>query len=220
MKKDYKRILKDIYYSKPYTPIVVTVPEMNYLMISGDGHPEDETFPLAAQTLFPIAYVSKFIVKDRNSKNDFVVMPMEVKWRINRTKQSSVYYFWTMMIMQPKCITQEVVDEAAQRLLERKKVLPLHDRVRLQSFNEGLCGQIFHVGPYGEPMERTFGILRDHLTKLNYEWEPDSHDVYFNDIRRTPEDKLKTLIRVRIWKKNSQQLPLEDPFIFWKFNRT
>ena len=80
MKKDYKKLLKDIYYSKPYTPIIVTVPEMNYLMISGSGHPENESFQLAAQTLFPIAYVSKFIVKARDATEDFVVMPMEVKW--------------------------------------------------------------------------------------------------------------------------------------------
>ena len=216
MKKDYKKILRHIYYSKPYSPIIITVPEMNYLMISGEGHPENETFQQAAQTLFPIAYVSKFIIKDQNPKNDFVVMPMEVKWRINRTEQNTGRYFWTMMIMQPKSITQEIIKEAKQTLLKRKKILPLANRIRLKTFNEGLCGQIFHIGPYQEQMEHTFNILKNHLTKLNYQWESDSHDIYFNDIRRTPEDKLKTLIRVRIWKKNTQQFPLEDPFISWK----
>ena len=214
MKKDYKKILKNIYSSKPYTPTIVTVPEMNYLMISGKGHPNDETFQLAAQTLFPIAYVSKFIVKDRNPADDFVVMPMEVKWKLNRTERDSKRYSWTMMIMQPKCITQDFIDDAKQKLMQKKKDIPLHDRVRLQSFNEGLCGQIFHVGPYQEPMERTFGILKDHLAELDYKWESDSHDVYFNDSRRTSEEKLKTLIRVRIWEKNDQQPPMEDPFVF------
>ena len=117
------------------------------------------------------------------------------------------------MIMQPKCITQCVIDDAKQKLLQKKKDIPLHDRVRLQSFNEGLCGQIFHIGPYQEPMERTFEILKDHLAELDYKWESDSHDVYFNDSRRTSEEKLKTLIRVRIWEKNDQQPPMEDPFV-------
>ena len=131
MKKDYKKILRDLYYSKPYRPVIVTVPELNYLMISGEGYPEEEPFQLAAQTLFPIAYV----------------------------------------------------------------------RAR--------------VGPYHKPMEQTFGILKEHLSTLNYDWEPDSHDVYFNDVRRTPEEKLKTLIRVRIWQKNSEKRQLENPFVLW-----
>lgn len=213
MKKDYKKILKAVYCSKPNTPMVLSVPEMNYLMISGQGHPESETFAFAAQTLFPIAYLSKFIVKARNPADDFVVMPMEVKWRITRTRKCSTRFSWTMMIMQPRCITQEIVDEARRTLIRKKKILPLNDSVRFQSFNEGLCGQIFHVGPYGKQMEVTFGLLKDYLTNLNYEWESDSHDVYFNDIRRTSENKLKTLMRVRIWQKNGQKPNLEDPFL-------
>lgn len=54
------------------------------------------------------------------------------------------------------------------------------------------------------------------LTSLGYKYELDSHDVYFNDIRRTPEKKLKTLMRVIIWPNKGKKPKMEDPFILGK----
>jgi len=76
---------------------------------------------LAAQTLFPVAYVSKFILKQENPKEDFVVMPMEVKWRLNRDEYGSKRYSWTMMILQPRAITKEIIAEAVEALMKKKK---------------------------------------------------------------------------------------------------
>jgi hypothetical protein len=106
--------------------------------------------------------------------------------------------------------------EAIDTLNKKKKNLPYMNRLRLQTFTEGICGQILHIGPFNEPMERTFELLKQDLTKKGYEWEPDSHDVYYNDIRKVPAEKLKTLIRVRIWMAGDSLPNLEDPFLAWE----
>lgn len=213
MKKDYKRIFAGLYSPKPGVPLIVDVPGFTYLMVSGKGHPEDGEFGLAAQTVFSMAYVSKFIFKEKRPEEDFVVMPMEVKWRLDRSARGSKRYSWTMMVMQPEGITDGIVGEALDRLARRKKTPALAGRLRYQRYTAGTCGQILHVGPYGASMERTFGVLTSHLSAEGYDWEPDSLDVYYNDVRRCAPEKLRTLTRVRIWGKSGIQSAFEDPYL-------
>ena len=214
MKKDYKKILKHLYLKKANTPAVVDVPKLNYLMVSGAGHPDDESFSLAAQTLFPVSYVTKFIIKAARPDEDFTVMPMEVKWKLDRKQHGSKRYYWTMMIMQPECVTNDFVEEAIATVKRKKKYLPYETRLRFQAYNEKLSGQILHIGPY-KAMDQTFELLKKELTHQGYKWEPDSHDIYYNDIRKTPVEKLKSLIRVRIWKKDRSMCTLDDLFHQW-----
>jgi hypothetical protein len=159
MKKDYKKMMRDVYSPAAFKPAILTVPALNYLMVSGYGHPGDDSFQMAAQTLFPVAYVSKFILKAKAPEEDYTVMPMEVKWRLERKAHGSNRYSWTMMIMQPTCIDESILSEAIHTLKQKNKSLPYEERIRLGSWNEGLCGQILHVGPYEVPMEDTFDFL-------------------------------------------------------------
>jgi len=216
MKRDYKKILRDLYLPRAHMPTIVTVPKLNYLMVSGAGLPREEPFTLAARTLYPVAYRVKFMIKAENPEEDYVVMPMEVKWRLDRDKHGSGRYRWTMMIMQPDCVDQSRIQRAIETLKNKKKYLPYLDRLRFRSFSENLCGEILHIGPYKETMEDTFHLLKQELTLRGYDWEPDAHDVYFNDIRRTPSDKLKTLMRLRIWEKGTSPHDMDDPFLPWQ----
>jgi hypothetical protein len=215
MKKDYKKILKHLYATKAAEPRIVLVPPLNYLMVSGEGRPDEEPFQWAARTLYPVAYVSKFLLKAAKPEEDFTVMPMEVKWKLDRSRHGSDRYAWTMMIMQPDCIDEALVDEAIAVLRRKKKELPYGARLRLGTYEEGLCAQILHVGPYEEPMERSFALVKASLSNQGYLSEPDSHDIYFNDVRRTAPEKLRTIIRVRVWKQNERPRTLADPFKRW-----
>jgi hypothetical protein len=216
VKKDYKKILKHLYATKAFEPGIVSVPALKYLMVSGAGRPDDEPFQLAAQTLFPVAYIAKFLLKAAKPEEDFTVMPMEVKWRLDRSRHGSDRYAWTMMIMQSEWIDDALVGEAVAVLRRKKKELPYGSRLRLQSYDEGLCAQIMHVGPYEEPMERSFALVKASLSNQGYQCEPDSHDIYFNDVRHTAPEKLKTIIRVRVWKQDEGPRTLADPFEQWE----
>jgi len=213
MKTDYKKTRKELYAPRAGVPGIVRVPRMNFLMLSGQGRPEDESFRQGVQTLFPAAYVMKFLWKARRPAEDFTVMPLEVKWRLDRARSGSERFCWTMMVMQPDAISADLLQDALQLLARKKKHLPVAERLRVQTFEEGLCGQMLYIGPYGKPMDTAFGRLKQKILESGRQPELDSHDIYFNDIRRTAPEKLRTLMRVRVWEAGRPQPKWEDPFV-------
>jgi hypothetical protein len=111
-KIDHRKILKHLYRPSSRQPSLVEVPPMNYLMMDGRGKPDGKQFPLAAGTLFPLAYTIKYMVRFAQDV-DFHVMPMEVCWQVNREKKE---FGWTMMLMQPEYVTAEMVAEARSKV--------------------------------------------------------------------------------------------------------
>jgi hypothetical protein len=205
-KKDFKKIDKR-YFDAPQTkPVVIDLPEYRYLMADGKGHPNDPEFGETVGAMYATAFIAKFMVKKTDPENDFVVPPLEVRWYVDRNKHGSARYSWTMMMMMPDSVTEKVVQEAVSdaktRTAKKKKPLAGFDRIRLGTLHEGLCAQIMHRGPYGNPMEETGNILKREAGKLGYDYEKESHDIYFNFPPRTAPEKLKTLIRMRLFPKS------------------
>ena len=198
-KTDFKKKFRNLYSAPTERASIIDIPGLNFITVDGSGHPNEQNFQNAASTVYPAAYILKFMIKERNPENDYVVMPMEVKWEINRNETGSKRFKWKMMIMQPDFTNEQLYLEAVERA-KRKTEMPCLDSLKYQRIEEGLCAQIFHKGPYGNPMEETFTILKENLKGLGYEYEKDSHDIYFNDVRKTDPEKLKTLIRVKIFK--------------------
>ena len=85
-KIDHRKTLKHLYHPSRITPTLIDVPPMNFLMMDGRGKPSGSGFQQAASTLYPLAYTLKFMVRAA-SDVDYHVMPMEVRWRVNREKQ-------------------------------------------------------------------------------------------------------------------------------------
>jgi hypothetical protein len=204
-KQDLKKDFKEYFSAPSEKPVILELPEYQYLMVDGKGHPEGKEFGEAAGALFATSYVAKFMVKKACPENDYVVAPMEVRWYLDRTKHGPERYSWTMMIMQPPSVTGKVIWEAVAdaktRSMKKKKPLSGFDSVRFATMQEGLCAQILHKGPYHGPMEAAFAKLKKEVTARGYEHETESHDIYFNFPPRTPPEKLKTLIRVRLFPK-------------------
>jgi len=99
-------------------------------MVDGKGHPNDQEFQQAVGALFTTAFVTKFLIKAAHPENDYVVLPMEVRWYINRNKHGSARYSWTMMIMQPPFVTEKIVEQAIteSRIRSAKKKRPIPNR--------------------------------------------------------------------------------------------
>ena len=100
---------------------------------------------------------------------------------------------WTMMMMQPDAVTPEILISARQQAL-RKKALPALEKVRLESYQEGLSVQIMYYGAYadeGPTIARMHAYIRDE----GYLPNGKHHEIYLGDPRRTPPEKLKTVIR-------------------------
>jgi len=171
---------------------------MDFLMLDGRGKPDGKQFPQAAGTLFPLAYILKYMVRFANDI-DFHVMPMEVQWRVNREKKE---FTWTMMLMQPVYVTAEMVAEA-KRKVQSKVDASLLEKVRFEPLAEGMCVQLLHLGPY-EGMDAALDRM------LAVAWEQsysapvrNSHDIYLNDVRKTKPANLKAVIRLPVIRKST-----------------
>ncbi len=193
-KIDMKAQLKTIYSTSARRPTIIEVPEMNYLKIDGSGNPSQTEFQKAAQTLFPIAYTLKFMVREKLDM-DFKVMPMEVIWNIDRGNKE---YFWTMMLMQPDCITADLFITACHWVKEKHNP-KLLDKVRFESLCEGLCAQIMHKGSYQE-MNSTLEKMLLFINQEGYTSNRDTHDIYLNNVTKTKQENLKAIMRLKIWR--------------------
>lgn len=178
--------------------MIVNVPPMNFLMMDGHGKPSGAGFQEAASTLYPLAYTLKFMVRAA-CEVDYHVMPMEVCWRVNRERKE---FAWTMMLMQPEYITQGLVDEARQKVFSKVETALL-ERVRFESYAEGMCVQFLHIGPY-EGMDTALAEL---LTVANTQGYVvpvrNAHDIYLNDVRKTKAENLKSIMRLPVIRKES-----------------
>ncbi|MHA1989808.1 MAG: GyrI-like domain-containing protein [Candidatus Hodarchaeales archaeon] len=203
VKLDLKKKYKELYTSKPGEPIIVNVPTFKYLMIDGKGYPgTSQEYQDAMQTLYPLSYTLKFTMKSKNK--DYTVMPLEGLWWAEDFKVFTTEFMerkgewlWTSMVVQPDFITQELLDQTIKDLQTKEKLLPSLDKLRFESYNEGLSGQIMHIGPYSEEgpnieklhskIKEEGGIFDGHIQK--------HHEIYLSDPRRTKPERLKTVIR-------------------------
>ena len=78
MKYEWKKQEKELYGTKT-APAVVTVPEQNYIMISGEGNPNDADFSNRVSALYSVAYAVKMAYKKaaQGGIDDFAMYPLE-----------------------------------------------------------------------------------------------------------------------------------------------
>jgi hypothetical protein len=196
-KVDHKKELSQFYKPSAKHVCEVTVPQMAYLMIDGHGDPNTTPdYAEAVEALFSVSYTTKFTMKREIPSTDYSVMPLEGLWWAD---DLSVFesndrknWKWTMMIMQPPVVTEQIV-EAAIAAVGLKKSLPALGRLRFEDFTEGRCAQTLHVGPFteeGPTIQRVhdFILARGRLSGKH-------HEIYLTDIRRTAPAKWKTIIR-------------------------
>lgn len=179
-------------------PALVDVPPQSYLMIDGRGDPNGSAlYQEALEALYALAYGLKFALKRRDPARDFKVPPLEGLWWAEDMARFSMAerepWLWTMMIALPDSVTADDLGAAAAEA-ERKGKTAAVRRVRLERYDEGLCAQVLHSGPYSaEPptIERLHAFIADQ----GYRLRGKHHEVYLSDARRTAPEKLRTIIR-------------------------
>lgn len=199
---DLKKQLKYLYVPSAKTVEVVDVPELQFVMLDGAMQPGDTpgtsaAFQEAIGALYGAAYTLKFASKKRKENPiDYSVMALEGLWwteagEFDLARPES--WRWTVMILQPDHITQEMFQQALSQL-EKKRPNPALARLRLERFREGLCLQIMHVGPYSEE-PHTIERMKAFALDNGYLYEGKHHEIYFGDPRRSAPEKLRTILR-------------------------
>jgi hypothetical protein len=202
MKKvDYKKELKHLYGSSSKKVVIVEVPSMNYFMVDGEGGPAAESYQQAIEALYGLSFTVKLNVK-KGVGPDYTVMPLEGLWWAKDITAFSAdrkdEWQWKMMIMQPDHVTAKHVNAATKQLREKKNPLAL-DKIRFESYHEGLSVQILHIGPYDDEGP-TIAQMHKFIDENGYQLHMKHHEIYLSDPRRSKPEKLKTVLRQPITK--------------------
>ena len=196
-KIDFKKNFKYLYQPSAKEVVLVDVPDMNYLMIDGEGDPNNSpAYADAIEALFAVSYAVKFMVKKGSLAIDYGVMPLEGLWwtddMANFSIEDKSNWKWTMMIMQPEFVTKQMVDNAIADVT-KKKTLTAISGFRLESLSEGKCAQILHIGPFsteGPTIQRVYQFIDARGKRTGKH-----HEIYLSDIRKADPAKWKTIIR-------------------------
>lgn len=197
-KIDFKKTLKHLYQPSVKDIVRVDVPEMNFLMVDGEGNPNtSKSFSDAIEALYSVSYTLKFMVKKGAIGVDYGVLPLEALWWADDmsafTTGDKDAWKWTIMVMQPEFITREMVKDALEAVAKRKKPVSL-PLVRFESFKEGKAAQTLYIGPFSEEgptIEKVHQFIENsgsHLVGKH-------HEIYLNDMRRVAPEKWKTIVR-------------------------
>jgi hypothetical protein len=124
-------------------------------------------------------------------------MPLEGLWwaddMIAFTSGDKSNWHWKMMIAQPSFVTQVIVDSAIAEVKKKKSPAAI-SKLRFESFDEGRCAQIMHIGPFsteGPNIERVHHFIEVGGHKRHSK----HHEIYLSDIRKADPSKWKTIIR-------------------------
>jgi hypothetical protein len=213
-KIDLQKQYKHLYAPSPKAPVIVDVPAFNFLMIDGHGDPNTSAdYQQVVSALFTCAYTLKFDIKKKQGI-DYAVMPLEGLWwaedmAVFTATSDKSSWDWTMMMVQPECVTVKAFNEVAPQAA-KKIGAELLSRLRFESYLEGPAVQIMHVGPYSAEgpniarmhdfaQEQDFALVRKH------------HEIYLSDVRRTAPESLKTVLRQPIHTRQTPVGGVEAP---------
>ncbi len=199
-KVDFRKQLRHLYNPSAKEVVVVNVPDMQFLMVDGEGNPNtSQEYQEAVEALYAVAYALKFLLKKEQGV-DYVVMPLEGLWWTPDMREFSLEHkenwLWTMMIAQPEEVTAALF-ERMRAQVQRKKSSPALAKMRLEPFHEGLAAQIMHLGPFAAEGP-TIARLHTFIREQGYAFdgtEQKHHEIYLSDPRRAAPEKMRTVIR-------------------------
>ena len=213
-KFDYKKEYRDLYVPG-VKPVIQNIPAMPFIMIAGTGDPNDTQgqYSHAMELLYACSYtikMSKMSEQQPEGYFEYVVPPLEGLWWSDSIVPGGLsiadksVFSWIAMIRQPDFVTPEVFAWAIDEVARKKPNLDT-TKARFEVFEEGLCAQIMHKGPYDDE-PATIAKLDAFITEQGY--TPDisdahsafplarrHHEIYLGDPRKGKPENLKTVIR-------------------------
>ncbi|MGA3031486.1 MAG: GyrI-like domain-containing protein [Candidatus Limnocylindrales bacterium] len=201
-KPDLRKALSPL-LNPPREPVLVDVPELGYLMIDGQGAPDEGAdypttdFQKAFAALFPVVYTIKF-----GLKRDGVAMPilpLEALWYTSDDETFDMNvpperWGWRALLAVSDDVTPAVFERAVAEVRRKKGDSDALGRMRFERWREGRCAQVMHVGPYSEERP-TIERLHAFIAAQGCRPRGAHHEIYLGDPRRADPAKLKTVLR-------------------------
>ncbi len=211
---DFKKEYKDFYLPKS-KPAIISVPGMNYMAVRGQGDPnqEDGEYKRSISLLYGVAYTIKMSRKGDHQIDgyfDYAVPPLEGFWRQDGTDgidyAHKERFEWISVIRLPDFVTKDELEWAKEKAAKKKKTD--FSAVEFFEYDEGLCVQCMHVGPYDDE-PAAVSAMHEYIERQGYVLDISDqrlhHEIYLSDARKIAPEKLKTVIRHPI-KKDQQEV--------------
>ena len=209
---DYKKEYKEFYLPKK-KPEIITVPKMNYIAVKGCGDPnkEDGEYKNSISILYALAFtikMSKLTDYRIEGYFDYVVPPLEGFWwqqgvmQIDYSRKDA--FQWISVIRLPDFVSEKDFNWAKQQVKTKKGIDC--SNAQFLTIEEGLCVQIMHIGSYDDEPD-TITLMDQFINENGYINDFSNtrmhHEIYLSDARRVAPEKLKTVIRHPIRKKDN-----------------
>lgn len=204
MPYDFKKEQKELYQPKT-APALVHVPKMNYLAVRGKGDPNDPDgeYARSIPLLYGVAYTLKMSPRAGHVIDgffDYTVPPLEGFWwqpglaGVDYANKAGFQFLSLLRL--PDFVTRADFDWAVQAAAQKKK-MDLSP-VEFFPYDEGLCVQCLHLGPYdAEP--QTAAKMHDFMRRQGYALDITDtryhHEIYLSDPRKCDPARLKTVLR-------------------------
>ncbi len=207
MKHEWKKKEKAVYLPKN-KPKVITIPEYQFIILSGKGNPNNDFFSEYIGVLYSVAYAIKMNIKKLKNPSkdyyDWTVYPLEGVWDIaeNAKKYADGHInkddlVFDLMIRQPDFVSLDFFHQMIE-LTKAKKPHPLLDKVKFQTIKEGTCIQMLHIGSYDDE-PHSFRQMEALASDLHLKRISKTHrEIYLSDFRKVAADKLKTVLRFQV----------------------
>ena len=197
LSKKYKR-----YFTAKTTPEIIEIEPARFLSITGKGDPSEPAFASNITALYSTAYVIKFAFKAKGM--DFIVSKLEGLWWYDenkfpgKTMETAVdvprsEWQYKLLIRLPDYVSEPAITSAIDTVITKKNI-QLAKAVSFFEMTEGKSVQMLHVGPFSTEIE-TLKKLGSFITANNFGRNGLHHEIYLSDFRKTPPDKLKTILR-------------------------
>ena len=174
---DYKKEYKEFYLPKN-KPGIVTIPPMNFIAVRGTGDPNIEggAYKQSIGLLYGIAFT--------------------IKMSKRGSRQIEGYFQWISMIRLPEFVTKKDFEWAVSEAGAKKNTD--YSKVEFFTYDEGLCVQCMHIGPYDDE-PATIASMDAFAGEQGYALDINEtrrhHEIYLSDARRCKPENLKTVIR-------------------------
>ncbi|MCB0382866.1 MAG: GyrI-like domain-containing protein [Psychroserpens sp.] len=207
IKHEWRKKEKAVYFPKNI-PELIDIPEYKFIVISGEGNPNNTFFSEYIEVLYSVAYAIKMNLKKLKEVPkdyyDWTVYPLEGVWDISENAKQNFNghinkddFVFDLMIRQP-----DFVDEPFfYKMIEFTKIKKPHrllEHMRFEKITEGKCIQMMHIGSYdNEPA--SFEKMEAFANRLGAIRKSKIHrEIYLSDFRKVAEDKLNTVLRFQL----------------------
>ena len=134
---------------------------------------------------------------------EYVVPPLEGLWHVEGKFDGSLGLEnakWKSMIRQLEFVDANIFDWAVNEVKNKKTEVDA-TKAKYFTFEEGLCVQMMHIGPYSEE-QKSIDLLHAFIERNNLLLDMNDnrrhHEIYLSDPRKTKPENLKTVLRLPV----------------------